>query len=192
MDAQFVLFSVNAVLNVGWIIGMGVWAGNTSLWANDSYGFGWFTSITGFLVCVFALLFHNVPAINKRVNVFPNYQLYVWLSVSGLYAIFTLASSASIAAIITDCRTISDVDFPSRGYYKVYVQSAKDACNGVYVATSFGFVSFVVWMLTTWWYALGVYYEVQHKKSQNAKSQAGETDAPTEPTSVQRPPESVV
>jgi hypothetical protein len=165
LSPEFIATTSITLVNIGWIAGMGIWA-NTPIYYTftNAYNFGWFVSITSMLTSGFGVCYFGCPWVNNKTTFAPKYRSHVWASISLIYSIFSLSSASSIADTLSLCNT---------------TRSGQN-CNGISVATAFGFTSFVLWVIQTILHARLAYLDDQKK---NDKDPVMPPTPPTTPKS---------
>lgn len=187
------VYALNVLMSIGWIAGMGAWSSNGTVWAyGDTFGFAWFVSVTSFLVSFFALSFESCLWVKSKVNVLPEYSLYIWLATSALYTLFTIASAGSISSVTNVCVSYTDTynsyvqnyNYNYNGYnynynYGYYGKDLKTVCDGVYVATAFSWVSFILWGVSTGLLSWAVYMKHRPVAASTPEAVTSATSADT-------------
>jgi small-conductance mechanosensitive channel len=165
----------NTVLSVGAIAGSAVWAAQNDIFTlSSAYNFYWFVSVVSFLLCVSGYVLHmKTPLTTLSFN----YSSIV-LGIVALVVLFWLSAAASVASVSRDCIYIKN-RFGSRFYYFQDTQINNDSlsCTGEIITTTFGFASFVVWSIVSYFVGKHVYSSYQTPSSGVANSSPGDPAA---------------
>lgn len=156
----------NTVLSVGAIAGSAVWAAQNDIFTlSSAYNFYWFVSVLSFLLCAFGYVLHMKTPLNTLSF---NYSSIV-LGIVALVVLFWLSAAASVASVSRDCIYIKN-RFGSRFYYFQDTQINNDSlsCTGEIITTTFGFASFVVWCIVSYFVGKHVYSSYPNPTNQGS------------------------
>lgn len=141
---QALMYS-SVAFSVGGIIGAILFGVEDTIFTlSSAYGFYWFVTLMSLSVSLGGVVFHNMQSAlpQKLLNVC---NLYMISSVSFVMLVLWLSAAATVGNILSVCMYMKN---------ELHVDVK---CNGLIVATTFGFAEFLVWSVVSFFLSTRLY-----------------------------------